>query len=228
MKVNIGPFPRWWRSEVFNTHMNKTYGYADWPSESKYTRKDKIMRVTDNVLDFLYVHFCNPLFKKERKIKIRVDNYDTWNLDYTLSLVILPVLKEFRERKKSSGFVDNEDVPKELRATKKQLEAFRKDGTIDNHYHDRWNYVLDEMIHSFECILDDDWDSQFHSGDIDIKWIPIDKDGNEVAKEDAVRYQMKKGPNDTHSFDKEGYEKANERINNGLRLFGKYYRSLWS
>jgi hypothetical protein len=28
-------------------------------------------------------------------------------------------------------------------------------------------------------------------------------------------------------FDKEGYNKYRERINNGFRLFGKYYESLW-
>jgi len=27
--------------------------------------------------------------------------------------------------------------------------------------------------------------------------------------------------------DYEGINKVNERINNGLRLFGKYFRSLW-
>jgi hypothetical protein len=28
-------------------------------------------------------------------------------------------------------------------------------------------------------------------------------------------------------FDKEGYQKYGERIENGFRLFGKYYQSLW-
>ena len=30
-----------------------------------------------------------------------------------------------------------------------------------------------------------------------------------------------------NGFDKEGWQKVNDRINNGLRLFGVYYRSLW-
>jgi hypothetical protein len=38
---------------------------------------------------------------------------------------------------------------------------------------------------------------------------------------------MEKGPNDTHEWDKEGYDKHSKRIDNGLRLFGKYYRGLW-
>jgi hypothetical protein len=39
--------------------------------------------------------------------------------------------------------------------------------------------------------------------------------------------QWKKGPNDTSKFDKKGYTKHHERISNGTRLFGKYYRALW-
>jgi hypothetical protein len=31
----------------------------------------------------------------------------------------------------------------------------------------------------------------------------------------------------TNGFDVEGYQKHNDRINNGTRLFGKYYRGLW-
>jgi hypothetical protein len=38
---------------------------------------------------------------------------------------------------------------------------------------------------------------------------------------------MEKGPNDTFKVDHNGMNKHNERINNGLRLFGKYYRNLW-
>ena len=38
---------------------------------------------------------------------------------------------------------------------------------------------------------------------------------------------MKKGPNDTSHFDDEGYKKHQERITNGLKLFGKYYQALW-
>jgi hypothetical protein len=38
---------------------------------------------------------------------------------------------------------------------------------------------------------------------------------------------MEKGPNDTYKADYEGMKKVHDRMNNGFRLFGKYYRSLW-
>jgi hypothetical protein len=39
--------------------------------------------------------------------------------------------------------------------------------------------------------------------------------------------RMEHGPNHTYVCDYEGIRKVYERIDNGLRLFGKYYRNLW-
>ena len=39
--------------------------------------------------------------------------------------------------------------------------------------------------------------------------------------------RMEHGPNHTYVCDYEGIMKVHERIDNGLRLFGKYYRNLW-
>ena len=42
-----------------------------------------------------------------------------------------------------------------------------------------------------------------------------------------VMHELVEGPNHTHKFDREGWEKWNERKRNGFRLFGKYYQGLW-
>jgi hypothetical protein len=42
---------------------------------------------------------------------VKVDYWDVWNMDHTLSPIILPMLKRLREVKHGSGFVDMEDVP---------------------------------------------------------------------------------------------------------------------
>jgi hypothetical protein len=55
----------------------------------------------------------------------------------------------------------------------------------------------------------------------------VDKDGNEVAKGGHKFYQMGRGPNDTYKCDYEGMKQVEERIQNGFRLFGKYYQNLW-
>jgi hypothetical protein len=55
----------------------------------------------------------------------------------------------------------------------------------------------------------------------------VDKDGNQVPKGEHKYYQMDKGPKDTYKCDYEGLEAVEKRIQNGLRLFGKYFSSLW-
>jgi hypothetical protein len=46
---------------------------------------------------------------------IKIDRWDTWNMDSTLAPIILPMLKQLREDKHGSGIVDIEDVPEHLR-----------------------------------------------------------------------------------------------------------------
>ncbi len=58
-------------------------------------------------------------------------------------------------------------------------------------------------------------------------WVPVDKEGNEVPREGAKLFQMKDGPNNTYKCDYDGMKKVQERIDNGFRLFGKYYQALW-
>jgi len=152
--------------------------------------------------------------KKKRKIKIHVDKWDTWSMDNTLSLIILPMLKQLKASNRGAPFVDVEDVPKHLRPKKK---ASAKNGYFDSTHHERWDWVMDELIWTFTQLTDDNNDEQFHTGKI-----------NRVFKysEDGMN-EMVKGPNDTHVFDKEAYTTHHERIKNGLILFGQYYRNLW-
>jgi hypothetical protein len=172
--------------------------------------------------------------KKKRKIKIQIDPWDTWNMNDTLALIVLPMLKQLKATKHGSPFVEAIDVPEHLWATQ---EPNGENGWVDNTHHERWEWVMDEMIWTFEQLCDDDNDAQFHSGSSEMLWQALDKDGNPIGKpepmesrtkhEGAVTYQMVKGPNDTSVFDTKAYEAHHKRIANGLRLFGVYYRGLW-
>jgi hypothetical protein len=162
--------------------------------------------------------------KRKRKEKVIIHDYDSWSADHTLAVVILPVLKQLRDTKSGSPFVDDEDVPDELKSSQYTLE---NDYDTDPSWFPRWDYIMDKMIWSFENIIDDDWEFKFHTGKYDNIYIPLDKDDNECAEEDAVMWKMDKGPNDTSHFDKEGYNAYSERIQEGLTLFGRYFRGLW-
>ena len=166
--------------------------------------------------------------KVDRKIDyVKIDKWDTWSMDHTLAHIILPMLKQLQATKHGAPFVDDEDVPEGvgLRSTEANPKENEWD-TDDNHFK-RWDYVLDEMIFAFECKVDDSWQDEFSSGEHDIVWTPVDKDGNEVPKGEHKFYQMKDGSKNTYKCDYEGMKVVETRIANGFRLFGKYYQALW-
>ena len=156
---------------------------------------------------------------------IKIDRWDTWSMDSTLSSIILPMLKQLQSEKHGAPFVDDEDVPDELKSTSAPPKENEHD-TDANHFK-RWDYVLNEMIFAFEHKVDDSWEENYRSGDIDTIWVPVDKDGNEVAKGEHKFYQMKDGPNHTYKCDYDGMKVVYDRMQNGFRLFGKYYQGLW-
>jgi hypothetical protein len=48
---------------------------------------------------------------------IKIDKWDTWSMDHTLSPIILPMLKQLKEVKHGAPNVEDEDVPEHLRST---------------------------------------------------------------------------------------------------------------
>ena len=137
--------------------------------------------------------------KRNRTIKVRIDYYDTWNADHTIALVVHPLLLKLRETTHSSGHIEDEDVPEELRSTNATpLTQEQKDqGELDDNFEKRWDWALNEMIFAFETYTTD-------------------------VIDDAC-YDFK-----THTFDSEQYMEYRKRVDNGMRLFAKYYGTLWN
>jgi hypothetical protein len=164
---------------------------------------------------------------------VKIDRYDTWSMDHTLADIILPMLKQLRDTKHGSPLVDLEDLPEELRMVgyedgSSQLnldfetaEQFREDSW--NITHRRWEWVLNEMIFAFEHLVNDTWEEAFSSGELDIKHVPCEwyDDGKPKL------YSTEHGPNHTYKCDYDGLRKVYDRMDNGFRLFGRYYRGLW-
>jgi len=155
---------------------------------------------------------------------VKIDRWDTWSMDSTLSPIVLAMLKQLHESKHGAPYVDDEDVPARLHSTTKAAQKVKKnDWDTDGNHFKRWDWVMSEMIWAFEQMCDEDNDAQFHTGVHDTEWkvSSTDADGKPLL------WQMAKGPNDTSKFDKKGYMKHQDRIRNGTRLFGKYYQNLW-
>jgi len=170
----------------------------------------------------MYVKLGNPN-RKNRAETVVIDDYDVWNLDHSLALIIVPALKILKEKKQGAPFVNNEDVPEELRALGEELHTYSKTGETDEHYFDRWDYVMDEMIFAFQSKLED-WEEQFASGENDVKFVEIPDKKDE---EGEPLWTWEHGPNHTREYDIEGREKYQDRITKGFKLFGKYYNGLW-
>ena len=164
-----------------------------------------------------------PVGRKNRAEKVVIDDYDVWNLDHSLALIIVPALKILKEKKQGAPSVDNEDVSDELRASDEDLHTYSKNGETDEHYFDRWDYVMDEMIFAFESKLED-WEEQFASGENDVKFVEIPDKKDE---EGEPLWTWEHGPNHTREYDVEGREKYQARLTKGFKLFGKYYEGLW-
>jgi hypothetical protein len=164
-----------------------------------------------------------PVGRKNRAETVVIDDYDVWNLDHSLALIIVPALKILKEKKQGAPSVDNEDVSDELRASDEELHTYSKNGETDEHYFDRWDYVMDEMIFAFESKLED-WEEQFASGENDVKFVEIPDKKDE---EGEPLWTWEHGPNHTREYDVEGREKYQARITKGFKLFGKYYEGLW-
>lgn len=219
MKVNIGSYKdkpsvhnieclylRW---RYANKNKNKRKEEGDYLEleEQDFTKFDHaVVSALDWIQTWVLDYIVNPVFyDPNRKIKVRIDPSDTWNMDSTLSWIILPMLRQLRDTKHGSPHVDDADVPEYLHPPK-EYDASNH-GTDDN-WHLRWDWVLEEMIWAFEQTTQgmdtedvDTNEQELHN--IEQRWQRVDPD-------------IDADENFHHA-----------RIRNGQTLFGKYYQHLW-
>ena len=231
MKVKIGKYPAHFYCRVYDRWIMRKYGVDSYMMASKdFTKVDKFIEKLDDTIQTIYSWTINPIIRlvhKKQRIKVVIHDYDVWSMDTTLAHIIVPMLKLLKEKKQGAPMIDIKDVPKELRPTPEDIEKFKEDGTTDPKFFDRWEWVMDEMIFAFESRLEDSWESKFYSGEHDMYTVPVDKNGNEVPEDEAKLFELRKGPNDTFKVDRKGLKAYQKRIDNGFKLFGKYYLSLW-
>lgn len=211
MKVILGPYKNAWVGpyqladvlQYVGVSEDKCYEIGEWLASTW----------VNPFCEFIYKH--NPF--KHRKLVVKIDRWDSWNANDTLAIIILPLLKQLKEDKHGAPFTDSEDVPDSLKAM--NAPRVKDDWDTDDFHFDRWDWIMDEMVWSFEQLQpSSDWESLYYTGDADLQFIDL---------EDGMS-EMVHGPNDTSAFDKDGYTTHYARIQNGLRLFGKYYLGMWT
>ena len=201
MKVYLSKYRYHWISPY--TVLEKVFFWReidyDEPIIDKWSdRLTPICQGIQKVLDFIHP-----------KINyVKIDRWDTWSMDYTLSHVVVPMLKQLKETKHGAPFVDDEDVPEELKSTSAPPKENDYD-TDENHFK-RWDWALNEMIWAFEQNLDTNSEEKFFDH---AEWDEKEKD---FAKN---LHKIK--------IDQPGLKAHQDRKANGFRLFGKYYSGLW-
>ena len=230
MKVYLGPYPHWYNCHNFQEWcLRKLHGteYGWQVKEEDYTRLDKAIDKACDAWQFVLNKTINKIGQK-RKEKIVIHNYDTWSMDNTLAMIILPMLKQLREDKHGAPYVDDKDVPKELRSTsaKKLTQKQKDNGHVDELFHKRWEWVLDEMIWVFEQKnADDEGRSNYYDPykpNEKVEFTPILQHKTKEDEEREVKFYRQMG-----KFNRTKYKKYMQRKQKAFMLFGKYYEALW-
>lgn len=155
MKVKISDYPDRLTCNIHSNYINKKYNFGAW--EQNNNNFERFLEWLENVIQSFYNIFNWLYFDRRRqKIKVKIDPWDTWGMDETLSHIILPMLKQLKETKQGAPYTDDEDVPENLRSTSTDLET-----RVDNTIFKRWDWILDEMIWAFEQKVDDSPEDKF-------------------------------------------------------------------
>jgi hypothetical protein len=231
MKVHIGPYVNWVGPYQI---ADKLFFWVDkYPDDELENRWDyKLHDKFGTWLASTWVaDFCQWIHDfKKRTVKVKIDYYDVWSMDSTLTPIILPMLKKLKEVKHGSGYIDLEDVPEAMRLT--NTEDYDSQSTFEFYndpeltrqnikcdVHTRYEWALDEMIWAFEQLNDENWEDQYWKTKPEIDFEEYPEDEGKTSR--PLRWKVK------GEADWEGMQKHRDRIQNGLRLFGKYFQTLW-
>ena len=169
-----------------------------------------------------------PKGSGDRKLSIEIENFDTWNLDHTLALIILPALLQLKATKHGIPH-EFADVGGENYIDQESFDFYKDshDWAFDEGVK-RWEEALDKMIWSFQQLAIEDYEEKYRHGKGEYDFVESDRQyPNPVTGKMEKTYQMvDKNPGE-HWFDFAGQTLHEERIQEGLELFGKYYRHLW-
>lgn len=210
MKAIIGPYKSWigpyqiadkiffWQDKYNDDckWADRAHRFGTWLSENKDGSDSWLLKACQWIES-----------KRKRHIYVRIDNYDVWNMDDTLRHIIGPMFVKLKECKHGSPNVDDEDVPEHLRST--MAKPKENDWDTDEFFHQRYEWILDELIWAFTADHDAARDKFYD-------WSEVDKDCKDFNK----RINKLK-------VDDNALEQYELRLQTAYKLFGKYYQTFW-
>jgi hypothetical protein len=202
MKVKLGPYQSWIGPYQI---AEKIFFWVDKYEESSWaTRCNKFGEWLSNTW---VANACEWIHsKRKRQEYVRIDYYDSWNVDHTLAVIIAPLLKSLKANKHGFGFIDDVDVPEHLRSTNGTKSD---DWSWDSNAEARYEWFLDELIWAFSQHKRDDEKSEFY-------------DHTESNKCEDLMESIK-----LLKVDDVGLKAHEERKQHAFTMFGKYFQTLW-
>lgn len=198
MKVKIGNYPKYWGPYQIAELI--LFWIPKYDEEYNQTKAyDKYVDGLGKLLaDTPLDTVCEWIHSKRKKtVKIKTDPWDHWNAGITMAMLCLPILKDLRENRNGIPWTEHADGPWYYRFLRYEDEYAWDER--GSYCDKRWRWIMDEIIWSLEQIASDrDWEDVYFKLDDELR-----------------------------EWDKEGHLKHQEKINNGLRLLGKYWERMW-
>lgn len=165
---------------------------------------------------------------KPQRVSVEIERHDTWNMAETLALIIYPMLVKLKEEKHGIPH-DFSEVGGEDYADQKSFEFYEESQNWA--FEERckaWDDALDKMIWSFHQLIDDSWEEQYHHGNPKYDWVETEEAmlNPSTGNMEKMWQMIDRNPGE-HWYDYVGHQAHEARIQEGLNLFGKYYRNLW-
>lgn len=208
MKVFIGPYITWWGPYQI-ANLLKYVGVSE----------DRCHDIGHKLSDSWVGTLCTKIHnKRSRKIKVKIDGYDIWSADHTIALIVAPLLRRLIDARDGAGYTDDDDVPDHLKSIN-AAEQPKHEGDTDSNFFKRWEYILEEMYWAFNEVAND---------------LPNEPElfrhrKHVAGEEQTHESEVFGGTYEPLGEDAETlHNQYHDRIKNGTRLFGKYYRGLWT
>jgi len=208
MKVKIGPYLNWWGPYQVLELLTKVGVSKDTTDRWAEKSPEWFTTVCQWVHD-----------KRQRKIKVKIDKYDTWSMDSTLAIIILPMLKQLKATKHGSPHLPVFDQTSNFAQFCFDFYEEGDDAAWDAG-HTQWEAIMDEMIWTFEQLQPDyDWEAQYCEVPCELDMTDYPEDEGKICV--PVRWKTE------GVYDWKGMRAHRDRIDVGLKLFGEHFSSLW-
>lgn len=197
------------------------------------------MKIKD--LFYIIKYFFQKIFRPSH-----TSDYNLFNFDYYLATIIYPKLKLFIEERKDSGY-PNEfiEYSENCGYSLEEYTTLKKEGKILGGEQKAWEEILTKILFAFEymyCTSCSSFSKKYKQfskkyGDVYDPTIENYKEWYYYTNEQGhtiFTASTKEKITEDQIIKKESYyynekldEEFNNRVEEGLLLFGKYFRNLW-